>query len=96
MGVLGRYLGLMVWPRPLTIDYSYAQILPWSGESLAWAAAGAAVMGLWGWAAWRWRAERPEAAFGLALFLAAYFPASNLALPIGTVMAATRMSDGRS
>ncbi len=87
VGVLCRYLGLMVWPRPLTIDYSYAQILPWSAESLAWAAAGVAAMGLWGWAAWRWRAERPEAAFGLALFLAAYFPASNLALPIGTVMA---------
>jgi Flp pilus assembly protein TadD len=87
LGVLGRYLGLIIWPRPLTIDYSYAQILPWSAESLAWAAAGAGAMALWGWAAWRWRAERPEAAFGLALFLAAYFPASNLALPIGTVMA---------
>jgi len=87
LGVLGRYLGLLVWPRPLTIDYSYAQILPWSGASLAWAALGCLLIAAWGWAAWRWRQGCPEVAFGLALFLASYAPASNLILPIGTIMA---------
>ena len=87
MGVMGRFFGLLVWPRPLSVDYSYAQILPWSGESLAWAALGAGALGLWAWCAWRWRYERHVAAFGLALFTAAYFPASNLVVPVGTVMA---------
>ena len=85
-GVLGRFFGLLVWPRPLSIDYSYAQILPWSGESLAWAALGAGALCLWAWGAWRWRYER-HVAVGLALFAAAYFPASNLVVPVGTVMA---------
>jgi len=87
LGVLGRYLGLLVYPRPLTIDYSYAQILPWSRASLAWGSLGCFFIAAWGWAAWRWRSGRPEVAFGLALFLAGYAPASNLAVPIGTIMA---------
>jgi Flp pilus assembly protein TadD len=87
LGVLGRYFGLLVWPWPLTIDYSYSQILPAGGASALWAAFGAGSLAAWGAAAWRWRSDRPEVAFGLGLFLAAYFPASNLAVPIGTVMA---------
>lgn len=87
MGVMGRFFGLLIWPRPLSVDYSYAQILPWSGESLAWAAAGVGALGLWAWCAWRWRYERHVAVIGLALFAAAYFPASNLVVPVGTVMA---------
>jgi len=87
VGVLGRYFRLLVEPWPLTIDYSYAQVLPGGGETALWAAAGAAALAGWAWAAWRWRREAPEAGFGLALFAAGWFPVSHLALPIGTVMA---------
>ncbi len=87
LSVLGRYFGLLLWPWPLTIDYSYSQILPTSGASALWATFGASSLAAWGAAAWRWRSARPEVAFGLGLFLAAYFPASNLAVPIGTIMA---------
>ncbi len=87
LSVLGRYFGLLLWPWPLTIDYSYSQILPTSGASALWATFGASSLAAWGAAAWRWRSARPEVAFGLGLFLAAYFPASNLAVPIGTAMA---------
>ncbi|MBT4095803.1 MAG: tetratricopeptide repeat protein [Nitrospinaceae bacterium] len=87
LGVMGRFFGLLVWSRPLAIDYSYAQILPWSPESLAWAAVGAGALGLWAWCAWRGRYVRHVAVFGLALFMAGYLPASNFLVPVGTVMA---------
>lgn len=84
-GVLGRYFQLLIWPWPLTIDYSYAQVLP---EDLTyWAVFGALSLGGWGWAAWRWRAVQPCLAMGLAIFLASYLPVSNLPVPIGTIMA---------
>ncbi len=87
LGVLGRYLKLLVWPWPLSIDYSYAQVLPGGEETALWAAGGALALLLWGWAAWRWRREAPWAAFGLSLFLAGWLPVGNLVAPIGTVMA---------
>lgn len=87
LGVLGRYFRLLVWPWPLSVDYSYAQVLPGGGATLGWVAVGTVLLLLWGWSAWRWRAESPWIAFGLVVFLAGYLPVSNLAVPIGTVMA---------
>ncbi|MDA1001410.1 MAG: tetratricopeptide repeat protein [bacterium] len=84
-GVLGRYFQLLVWPRPLTIDYSYAQVLP--KDLTYWAVLGALCLPGWGWAAWRWRGTHPCLALGLAIFLAGYLPVSNLPMPIGTIMA---------
>jgi tetratricopeptide (TPR) repeat protein len=87
LGVLGRSLKLLVWPWPLSLDYSYAQIVPGGVENALYAAGGlAAVLG-WGWLAWRWRSEAPWLGLGLVLFLAGYLPAANLLVPIGTVMA---------
>ena len=87
LGVLGRYLKLLVWPWPLAIDYSYGQVLAGGGETALFAAAGGAGLALWGWSAWRWRGDFPGVGFGLTLFLAGWFPVSNFAAPIGTVMA---------
>ncbi len=87
IGVLGRYFRLLVWPWPLTIDYSYAQIQLFEGGGAIWILIGAGLSLFWAGAAWRWRASRPEVAFGLALFVAAFFPVSNFVVRIGTVMA---------
>ena len=87
LGVLGRYFGLIIWPWPLSIDYSYAQVMPAGAETALWALQGVALLLLWTGAAWRYRADSPGLAFGLTLFLAAYLPVSNLLIPIGTVMA---------
>ncbi|MEE9274793.1 MAG: tetratricopeptide repeat protein, partial [bacterium] len=87
LGVLGRQFRLLVWPWPLSIDYSYSQVTADGPGAALWMIAGALAILLWAAAAWRWRASAPEAAFGLFLFLSAYLPVSNLAFPIGTVMA---------
>jgi len=91
LGVLGRFLKLLAWPWPLSLDYSYAQVLPGGMETALYAAAGLAAMAGWGWLAWRRREEAPWLGLGLVLFLAGYLPAANLLVPIGTVMAERTM-----
>lgn len=91
LGVLGRGFKLTVWPWPLSLDYSYAQVLPGGMETALYAAAGLAALLGWGWLAWRWRGEAPWAGQGFALFLAGWLPAANLLVPIGTVMAERAM-----
>ncbi len=87
LGVLGRYFKLLVWPWPLSMDYSFAQIRLEGVGAALWTAGGVAGLGAWGWAAWRRREEMPWVAFGLAVFLGAYLPVSNLLIPMGTIMA---------
>ena len=87
IGVLGRYFKLLVWPWPLSMDYSFAQIPVEGAEAALWMAVG--VLGLlgWGYAAWRLRKNMPWVAFGLVIFIGAYLPVSNLLIPMGTIMA---------
>lgn len=87
LGVLGRCVRLLVWPWPLSADYSFAQIPTEGAEAVLWMAAGVSCLLGWGYAAWRLRGEMPWIAFGLALFAGGYFPVSNLAIPVGTIMA---------
>lgn len=78
--VLGRDLGLMVWPHPLCADYSYPS-LPIA--SLPHAAVGAMALAALAASAWQWRAARlPVAWFALTIV-----PVSNLILRIGVLMA---------
>ncbi|MCU1282179.1 MAG: repeat-containing protein, partial [bacterium] len=78
--VLGRDLGLLVWPHPLSADYSYPS-LPIASASRALASAG--VLALLALSAWRWRALRlPVVWFALTIL-----PVSNLVLRIGVLMA---------
>lgn len=83
--VLGRYLGLIVWPATLSCDYSYPQI-PFASGSLqdwiAWMAVAAALV----WVALLYRWNRAGFFFGL-FALVTLLPGSNLILTIGTVMA---------
>jgi tetratricopeptide (TPR) repeat protein len=83
--VMGKYVGLLVWPARLSCDYSWAQIPPAGGSAadwLAWTTLAAALMA----GALLWRGSRT------ALFLAGaavlvFLPTSNLVFPIGTIMA---------
>jgi serine/threonine protein kinase/tetratricopeptide (TPR) repeat protein len=88
--VIGRYLGLLIYPGTLSGDYSYNQI-PLYGENSTlwedqqcWIALG--VIGLLLWLAWHWRRSRPLVAFGLLFFFITLLPVSNLIRPIGTIM----------
>jgi hypothetical protein len=79
LNVLGRYIGLLVWPVPLSCDYSYAQIAVPSGWwPLVPLAAFIALVA--------WLRSRTALFVACAAFLV-LLPSSNLILPIGTIMA---------
>jgi tetratricopeptide (TPR) repeat protein len=83
--VMGKYVGLLVWPARLSCDYSWAQI-PLAGGSaadwLAWMALGAALAA----GVLLWRGSRTAVFLGGAAVLV-FLPTSNLLFPIGTIMA---------
>lgn len=87
VGVLGRYFKLLVWPWPLSMDYSFAQIPVEGVEATLWMMVGVSGLLVWGYSAWRLRKEMPWVAFGLVVFIGAYLPVSNLLIPMGTIMA---------
>ncbi len=85
LSVMTHYLVQAVWPWPLSIDYSYSQILLVTGTLGDWISvtvtllAAAGVIGLWKW---------NRTAFFLAGFaLIVFLPTSNLLFPIGTIRA---------
>jgi tetratricopeptide (TPR) repeat protein len=89
VSVLGRYLLWILFPRELSVDYSYNQIklIDWppasgtDGLALLWA------LVLIGFSVWglarlnRW----PRFWFGYFLFLGALFPASNIIKPTASI-----------
>jgi len=89
--VIGKYLGLLIWPANLSADYSYNQVplFGWSlasledakamlGVAMCVAAAAVAVL------AWR---RAPAVFFFIAFFFAALAPTANLVIVIGSIMA---------
>ena len=82
--VLGRYLWLLAAPVTLSADYSYNEVpvatslldpdvlLPLPAVGII---------------AWILRRRAPAVPFGLAVFLVAILPVSNLLFPIGSIMA---------
>lgn len=84
--VMAKYIGLLIWPANLSADYSYAQIPLADGRHLSdWiacivmAAAAIAMVVLW---------RRSKIAFFFAGFsFITLLPASNLIVPVGTIMA---------
>jgi tetratricopeptide (TPR) repeat protein len=90
IGVIGRYLGLLVFPRTLSSDYSYHQI-PLFGEPgnidgniLAWCSL-AVVVALLAAAVWL-RHRQTLFAWGVLFFFVMQLPTSNLLFPIGSIM----------
>ncbi|MGB6943585.1 MAG: DUF1736 domain-containing protein [Bryobacteraceae bacterium] len=82
--VLGRYLGLLVWPAHLSADYSYAEIPLAHGSLSDWIA----WIGLAAVAAAIVVFRRNRVILFVAGFAAlALLPTANLLFPIGTIMA---------
>jgi tetratricopeptide (TPR) repeat protein len=83
--VIAHYLWLTVWPARLSADYSYSQIRLAGGtfqDWLAWITVAVASAGL----VWLYRVNRTAFFLGCFAFLT-LLPVSNLAFPIGTIMA---------
>lgn len=83
--VIARYLWLVVWPAKLSSDYSYPEIPLVRGTIGDWIYCAVVLAGI-GLAGYIY--QRNRTAFFLLCFAGAtFFPMSNLALPIGTIMA---------
>ncbi len=89
--VIGKYLWLFFWPSHLSADYSYNAVPPFGWNPANWEDAKALIallvcLGAAGLAV-RWYRRRDSRFFFLAWFFIALFPASNLAIRIGSIMA---------
>jgi len=89
--VIGRSLGLLVWPARLSWDYSYNEVPLFGWRLDSWedwkavaALAGCAAAAVVAIRSWR---SRKPVLFGVAFFFAAILPTSNLLIRIGTIMA---------
>jgi hypothetical protein len=94
VGVMARYLALLVWPATLSSDYSYQQIQIFHGTPGDWIACAAiAAIVFAALALWRLQKNPPfirataPAAFFAAFAFITFLPASNLLFPTGTIMA---------
>ena len=85
VAVLGRGLLLQVVPLPLSADYSYAAILPVTSPIDPGFLASAVVILAVAALAWRHRRTFPLGLFAFLWYGISIFPASNLAVPIGTI-----------
>jgi len=83
--LLGKYLGLPIWPAHLSWDYSYAQIPMATGSLADWAGwMAVAAVGAAAFLAWRFNRT---VFFAIGFAFATFLPTSNLVLPIGTIFA---------
>ncbi len=88
IAVVPRYVLLFLWPSRLSPDYSMAAIDVVKGPADSWFGAGLVVImavAIWFVRAWRRRAHAEV--IGLLLAAGMYLPASNLLMPVGTIMA---------
>jgi tetratricopeptide (TPR) repeat protein len=91
IAVIGRYVGLLLWPQTLSCDYSYAQIpvvdlgrdgvAAW--QALAVVAGAAAAITL----AVRRRRANPALFFWVGFFFVTLVPSANVIRVIGSIMA---------
>ena len=89
IGILGRYLGLFLWPGTLSCDYSYSQIPLFGSGAGATLWAIGVLFGFAGLAFWLWRKRAAIPLIVGAMVWAAVMilPTSNLFVKIGTIMA---------
>ncbi len=84
--VMAKYLSLLVWPAKLSFDYSYAQIPLADGRHpsdwISWIVVAAEAIGC----VFLWRRNK-TAFFAVGFALLTLLPASNLVVPVGTIMA---------
>ncbi len=83
VGLVAHYARLVVWPRPMSADYSWRSLElgpVWSGLGIGLVLA--AVLAF----VWGWRRSR-AVAIGVALLVITYLPISNAVVPIGAAFA---------
>jgi tetratricopeptide (TPR) repeat protein len=80
-----KYLLLLVWPHPLSWDYSYPQIEFRNLTSLDFWVALAIIGGLFGWAVSRLR-SRHQASWGLLFYFTSMALVANVVINIGAPM----------
>ena len=86
IAVIGKYLGLLVWPASLSFDYAYNQIpVAALSDAGAWLAL-LVVAGITALAIARYRADRTMF-WAAGFFAIALLPTCNLVFPIGAIMA---------
>ncbi|MBI4522543.1 MAG: tetratricopeptide repeat protein [Deltaproteobacteria bacterium] len=87
MKVAGKYLWLFVWPARLSADYSYNAI-PLSTSVWEPGVTGgfAAWIALFALAVWSFFRNSRVTFFAIGFTLITFFPASNILMPIGTIM----------
>jgi tetratricopeptide (TPR) repeat protein len=77
--VMGKYLGLLIWPAKLSADYSWSQIPLGPGWAALWCLPAACILVFL-------RRNRTVLFLAGSAFLL-FLPTSNLLFPIGTIMA---------
>lgn len=88
LSVFGRYLALTVWPRSLSVDYSFDALRIHPGfVGDGYTALGIASVFVLAIVAWRARRQRPAVTFAILLLAATYSIVSNTVVLIGTIMA---------
>ncbi len=84
--ILGYYIKLLLWPHPLSFDYSYPQI-PIVGMSNVWALLSLLVyLGLGVIAVWGWK-RKTMWSYGILFYLIMLALVANILTPIGAPMA---------
>ena len=83
LGLIGKYVALLLWPVRLSCDYSFAQI-PGQLAAIAWPTWALLACGV-GVAIVAFRSHR-AVFFVIGMSFLALLPASNLLFPIGTIM----------
>jgi tetratricopeptide (TPR) repeat protein len=81
--VIGKYLGLLVWPAKLSPDYSYNEIpvaIDFAGIASLLICVSAGALAIWSW-------RRAKAlSFAILFFFVALAPVSNVFVTIGSIM----------
>lgn len=85
--VLARYLGLTLWPGPLSNDYSPDQITKLTSLADPRAVLGLVVLAGWFAAIAKTASRAPRTAFWMAAAAIVMAPAANILFPIGTIQA---------
>jgi tetratricopeptide (TPR) repeat protein len=84
--IAGQYFRRLLWPSMLSPDYSYDAIpMSFTFRDIDLYLTGLFLIGAVT-LLWRWRKSQPLYAWSGMFFLTTYFPVSNLAVPIGTLM----------
>ena len=86
LSLLGRYLALLVWPHPLSVDYSFNALgigPGFIGDRYSLVAVAAIALSVW--LVRRYWDREPLVPFGLLLALSSYSIVANV-VPIGTAM----------